>query len=1573
MKIRLLVLALITTSFVAAQTTPDLDNGMKAYGSFHGGSLDSVGLANGNLNLHIPLISYPQRGKLGMDFYIGYHSKQWHIETFDGGTNIQHWVYGNPTDNLAPGINILLAQGYTTSGATALFDRGDGTNMEVDTISIVGSDGTTHQIGTSGTSCDGRALDATGLMCYSTTNGQGQINGQYVVDTAGNTYGWNNMLDANGNSITASSGGWTDTMGRFIPTYLGNTGADTSGCPSNATQAKLWSPPGFNGGTYHIKFCYATYYLATNFNEYGEHGAIVEGNVNTLLIVAAVLPNGTNWTFDYNSYGDLTTLTFPTGGTITYGWTSGYVPAGNGMSRIVTSRTLNANDGTGSHTWNYACCGSTVTVTDPASNDTVHTIDSSGYETQTQYYQGPSTNSANLLKTIQTAFHEEPSPWTIYGFGSAVNVVPISTTTIWPGGLTSKVNTPINYYDSGTPWTFYNAYSYSYQQYTLLYGKLLQQDEYDYGQGAPGALLRTTYTHYKWQDDANYLNANMLDLVASNKINGSFCPVAGLGWCSYTEYQYDQLTPQPSGISTQHTTPSTAYRGNLDYVQRHFDNNSCLTYSNPHCAVSKTLPYDTGMPYQSTDPDGNPPTTYSYSSTYAGAYITQTQMPDTGSPPVHHIVSGTYDFNTGLLTSFTDQNSNVSSYAYDSMLRMTSASFPDGGSTTFNYNGDPVPPKVTKTVLATPSPSIVSSVQMDGFARATRTSLDSDPQGVVYTDTTYDGLGRVYTVSNPYRTGDTIYSTATNYDALGRTTQITKQDGSSESDQYAGNFHTHYDEKGNFRGFRSDALGRLGFVYEENANTYAWAYSTYYSYDALNNLLSVNQQGDGTGTARNRNFAYDSLSRLLTSANPESGQNTYTYDNDGNVATKTDARGILTTYTYDALNRLTTKTYSDGTITSKYAYDEYAGNIGRMTSLGTWTSNGWTTGSNYQYDPMGRLKWQHDYCRPFSYSCAYDTTATYNLAGGMASLTYPSGRLVTNIHDAVGRVNQVWFANFGATQVNYPYWTANNINPSGNVYLATLGNGALEYSQLNSRLQPCQFALKMGSTWLADRRNRYGNATTDCANSSVTGNNGNVMSVVDNVNPAKTQTYAYDYLNRITSAASSATSGPDQWSQTFTYDPWGNMNQHGSKAFEYPFASNNRIVYYNYDAAGNVLNDGTHGLAYDAEGQITGIDSGATTYTYDANGERVRKLCGTGAPACGAAGNFTEYVYFSGEPIAEKDQSGAWTDYIFAGGKRVAMATGTTSSGTTYYHGDHLGSQRLMTDSNGAVVAGTDRTYLPFGWEWNGPGSSTNHYKFTGKERDAETQNDYFGARYYNSSMGRWLSPDPVTMSRDLSDPQTLNRYSYVFNRPTMLIDPDGRWPTAIHNLIIETVFKNILNSDDIQNLKIASAEVDGDQSPSGAYKHAMRSPFELGAGGIARAEQDSELWIASNLDNAVSEQIKYENASQDAPDRSANPLVYAPYSSTAIHYFGLALHTVTDSASPWHRGTQMWPGVDSLDHIANENRTASVRTRYDSEIQWAEYEARLLWTRFQIQLQRARQENLSNRKSGGCAMVGPC
>jgi RHS repeat-associated protein len=104
-----------------------------------------------------------------------------------------------------------------------------------------------------------------------------------------------------------------------------------------------------------------------------------------------------------------------------------------------------------------------------------------------------------------------------------------------------------------------------------------------------------------------------------------------------------------------------------------------------------------------------------------------------------------------------------------------------------------------------------------------------------------------------------------------------------------------------------------------------------------------------------------------------------------------------------------------------------------------------------------------------------------------------------------------------------------------------------------------------------------------------------------------------------------------------------------------------------------------------------------------------------------------------------------------------------------------------VTDAAGAVIERHD--YLPFGEEWCGtavcganrtPGQPL---RFTGKERDAETGLDYFGARYYRANAGRFTTVDPLyVVSANLADPQLWNRYTYVRNNPLRHRDPDGRF-----------------------------------------------------------------------------------------------------------------------------------------------------------------------------------------------------
>jgi RHS repeat-associated protein len=123
----------------------------------------------------------------------------------------------------------------------------------------------------------------------------------------------------------------------------------------------------------------------------------------------------------------------------------------------------------------------------------------------------------------------------------------------------------------------------------------------------------------------------------------------------------------------------------------------------------------------------------------------------------------------------------------------------------------------------------------------------------------------------------------------------------------------------------------------------------------------------------------------------------------------------------------------------------------------------------------------------------------------------------------------------------------------------------------------------------------------------------------------------------------------------------------------------------------------------------------------------------------------------------------------------ITLPTPTAAPRLLFYHLDHLGTPRVITNAAGAVVS--KHHYLPFGEEMPLVAQdSTNRRQFTGHERDPESGADYMMARYYSSSVARFLTVDPGN-SEFLADPQSWNRYTYARNNPLTLIDPDGREP----------------------------------------------------------------------------------------------------------------------------------------------------------------------------------------------------
>lgn len=1375
----------------APPPTPDDQMGISPYQSYHGGDIDSINLSSAGLSTNIPLVFYSQRGSLlNVGFSMHYNSKYFSVHKFcDGSTCDFQWMGGS---NVFSGVGLYVAQDQSFAIKTQQVRWPYQPPALVYTCyySVVTPDGSSHPLGqTSGAtrnsnSCQTgqfRALDGTGWRYVTDSSGLPP-----ATDAAGTRYQISSTVskeDVNGNQITTNSSGLVDTLGRQIPNVPNTSSppSDTSSCPTGGTLlpitfATIWSLPGYNGGTMQIKFCYVS--LAVNIPSCIDSNCSGGLTRNYTVIQSIVLlnsPNNLAWTFEYQDrnpgdpssvkYGSLTKVTLPTGGTISYTYSTVTASWLHDLgSRWVTSRTVNANDGTGDHTWVYTW-GMTAPhankVTDPLGNDSVHTFAGtcgSAYETSNQTYQG-SQSSGQLLKTVTTQYACTTDP----GFGTSVSVFPTNITTTWPSGQVAQVTKS---YDSGF------TYSEPTGSYASKYGKEITTNDYDYGTNAAGALLRTTTKNYQFLANSNYLTYNILNPAQSVKTqDGSGNQVA------YTFYNYDENTPVSSGVTQNHDAapPNGNYRGNQTSAHSWLNGSTVATANCPAVSsgylVSSVTFNDTGTENTTTDACLHS-TTLQYSSTFFGAYATSV------TNALNQTTNYNFDFNTGVVTSITDPNSQPTTYGYDIFTRLTQANHPDGGQATLTYNESAYPFNVVKTQTITSGMNLTHKVVVDGLGRVTQTQLTSDPEGTDYVDTTYDADGRKASGSNPYRTtSDPTYGiTSYQYDALGRLTKTIPPDGSSTANNEATDYSafpavTVTDEAGHSRKSQTDALGRLINVWEDPA---VLNYQTIYQYDALGNLLCAEQHGGVTGTGcssspsndatspwRVRRFGYDPLSRLLTAKNPESGTITYNYDADGEVATKVGARGITTTYSYDKVHREYQETYSDTTPTAKYGFDGVAGAVNCPPTITVTNAIGRRTAmcdgsgtTSWSYDPMGRELTEQRTIGSVTKSIYH----TYNLDGSTATLTYPSGRVITYTPSAAARMLS---AVDTANSINYA--TSALYSPAGAIMSLKNGmtgsfGGIVTTDSYDKRLQPVTISAAASQSVL----NLTYNFNLGVAD------NGNILQITNTRSTDRSQNFSYDALNRV---ASAWTNG-NVWGNTYVYDPWSNLYQKNAYTGK-PQGENlvqqannfNQFTGMSYDADGNLTNDGGgHAQTYDAENRV--ITAGGVTYAYNGDGERVKKSNGT--------------LYWGAGPMAESDLSGNMLrEYIFFDGKRVARRDISGSSDSKhYYFSDHLGSANVVTNADATTIE-EESDFYPFGGERGITNLVPQNYKFTGKERDSETGNDFFDARYYSSAFGRFMTPDwsgkPTTVPyAKFGDPQTLNLYSYVENEPINKIDADG-------------------------------------------------------------------------------------------------------------------------------------------------------------------------------------------------------
>jgi RHS repeat-associated protein len=826
-----------------------------------------------------------------------------------------------------------------------------------------------------------------------------------------------------------------------------------------------------------------------------------------------------------------------------------------------------------------------------------------------------------------------------------------------------------------------------------------------------------------------------------------------------------------------------------------------------------------------------------YSPEYACAYPTKTISPAPSADGINGTTATseatmTYDFATGLPLTVTDEYNQTIKTEYDAYLRPKKVSgvspFVIPITETFYDDVNLSWVKVRKQIDEQNWDE--ATTFSDSLGRTTKTQA-KDSQGDVVTATEYDNLGRVARTSNPYRVNASgypidcppnnptqcIYWSKPRYDELNRVVETfapakegepqvslgITEFGISTVQDYVGTYTTATDASGRKARSITNALGQLVRIDEPTGTNNDLGsigspnQPTYYKYNAYDKITHVIQGKAGEATIQHRYFLYDYLGRLIRVKQPEQevnlalsttqavdGNSQWTsameYDIVGNLIKTTDAENKHITSTYDKVNRVIKREYSDpDTPTVFYHYDGTglaavpAYSKGKLTKVSS-------TISATQYTSFDSSK-RTLKSEQITDGITYESKYKYNLSGALLEQTYPSGKVVRNFLESDGDLAKV-------VRNGKVYASDFSFNVTGGVKSIKLGNGRFETAEFNSRQQVTQIGLGSTATsndlWKVNYS--YGELKANGIDVDTAKNAGNIAKqVITLPNATFTQTYRYDSVDRITEAKEVTTNNAITWQQNWSYDRFGNRTSFNSSGVGLATINTTPIINPNtnrftntdfqYDKTGNITKDSSNGVVrefiFNGDNKQVHVKdaSGAPigTYYYDGEGKRVKKT---------TANETTIFVYDgSGTLVAE-----------------YSTATPTANPTVSYTTTDHLGSPRVITDKNGNVTSRRD--FMPFGEELsadniyrtsaNKYGSTTDNIRkrFTGYEKDQETQLDFAEARYYDNKHGRFTAVDPLLASGKSSDPQSFNRYTYCLNTPITMVDRNGLYPVYFYH-----------------------------------------------------------------------------------------------------------------------------------------------------------------------------------------------
>ncbi|MEU4089950.1 RHS repeat-associated core domain-containing protein [Streptomyces aureus] len=727
---------------------------------------------------------------------------------------------------------------------------------------------------------------------------------------------------------------------------------------------------------------------------------------------------------------------------------------------------------------------------------------------------------------------------------------------------------------------------------------------------------------------------------------------------------------------------------------------------------------------------------------------------------------------------------------YDAMLRPreTQTATVDGGRT------------VTDTVYDSHGWAVSSSDSYYNDGAPTGTLVDApDNKTPSQTGTVYDGAGRV-TASIAYHFASETWRTTTAYPGVDRV-DVTPSAGDNPFGAAPTTTYTN----------ARDQLVKLLRYHGSTADGAADTVS--YSYDAAGH-----QVGQDDGQGHTWSSTYDLLGRRTSQTDPDTGTSSSTYDNAGQLLTTTDARGKVVSTEYDEMGRKKAEyditggaTPSTANELASWTYDSlkkgkptastrYVGGTGGSAytqKVASYDSHGWPQATQLVIPAAeGALQG------------TYTTQNRYNLTGTLSSYTdaVPAAvklpqETVSYTYDAYNRPVSVSGDTSGWSYVNKLSYT--EFDEPYQLTYGTSGNFSqqtLNYDDQTHRLTDSTTITQSGAA-IADKTSYTYQPS------------GNVTKITDKLQTGSTDTqcFDYDWAQRLKSAwtatddcaatpapgASTTVGGTSPYWQSWSYDatgarssqvdhdPSGDTSRDATSSYT-PFAAGkgpaHAVSEVNKVTPGDSATDTTNSYTYDEDGNVhtRTTRAGTDTLTYNDEGN-LSELSSTGA-----SGD-TKYLYDAGGGLLIKHGPDATT--LYTGDEEITLKTGATSADGvryisiagqtvathssdgkfTYLIPDRQGTGTLEIDSQTQQVV--RRQYKPFGESRDQSGTWIGQRGYVGGTQDDNTGLTNLGAREYDPSIGRFLSPDPIL---DPGSPQTWNAYDYAGDSPVTESDPSG-------------------------------------------------------------------------------------------------------------------------------------------------------------------------------------------------------